>query len=94
MSTTTIRLEDELKARVAIAAEIAGKTTHAFILDAISQTVEQTELDAQFDAIAERRWANIVATGKSVPWEVARAHLLARASGERPRRPAARKPGL
>ena len=38
MSTTTIRIEDELKARIAVAAQHAGKTAHAFILDAISQT--------------------------------------------------------
>ena len=40
-TTTTIRIDDELKSRVAVAAEIAGKTIHAFILDAISETVEQ-----------------------------------------------------
>lgn len=92
MATTTIRIEDELKARVAVAAGIAGKTTHAFILDAIAETVEQVELETEFDAIAERRWATIVATGKTVPWEAAREHLLARSRAERPRRPAARKP--
>ena len=94
MATTTIRIEDELKSRVAVAAEIAGKTIHAFILDAISETVEQVELDAQFHAIAERRWANIVTTGKTVPWDATKDHLAARARGERSGRPAARKPGL
>jgi len=34
MSTTNIRMEDDLKARVA-AAQHAGRTAHAFILDAI-----------------------------------------------------------
>ena len=63
MATTTIRIEDELKLRVTVAAEIAGKTPHAFILDAIAATVEQVELETEFDAIAERRWASIVATG-------------------------------
>ena len=92
MATTTIRIEDELKARVAVAAEIAGKTTHAFILDAISETVEQVELDTQFNAIAERRWAKIVTTGKTVPWDATKEHLAVRARGERPQRPAARKP--
>ena len=94
MATTTIRIDDELKSRVAVAAEIAGKTTHAFILDAIAETVEQVELDAQFHAIAEQRWANIVTTGKTVPWDAAKDHLAARARGESTRRPAARKPGL
>jgi predicted transcriptional regulator len=92
MATTTIRIEDALKLRVTVAAEIAGKTPHAFILDAIAATVEQVELETEFDAIAERRWASIVATGKTVPWEAARQHLLARSRGERPQRPAAQKP--
>ena len=94
MATTTIRIEDELKVRVAAAAEIAGKTTHAFILDAICETVEQVELDTRFDAIAERRWAKIVATGKTVPWEATKEHLVARARAKSPRRPAARKTDL
>jgi predicted transcriptional regulator len=91
MSTTTIRIEDDLKARVAVAAKNAGKTAHAFILDAISQTVEQVELDNAFNAIADQRWANIQSTGRTVPWEDAKAYLAARARNEPARKPAARK---
>ena len=91
MSTTTIRIEDDLKARVAAAAEQMGKTVHSFILDAIAQTVEQVELDAAFHALADERWANIRATGKTVAWDDAKACLAARAKGERPRKPTARK---
>jgi predicted transcriptional regulator len=91
MSTTTIRLEEELKARIAAAAEREGKTAHAFIVDAIAQTVEQSELDDEFQRIAEDRWAKVRATGKSVPFDKARAYLEARAQGQRPARPAARK---
>lgn len=93
MATTTIRIEDHLKARVAAAAERAGKTAHAFILEAIAQTVEQVELDDEFHRIADKRWAKVLATGKTVPWDEARAYLEARARGERQRKPAARKPG-
>ena len=32
MTTTTIRLEDDLKSRVAAAAEREGKTAHVFIV--------------------------------------------------------------
>ncbi len=91
MSTTTIRIEDDLKARVAAAAQHAGKTAHAFILDAISQTVEQVELDNAFNAVADQRWATIQASGKTVPWDDAKAYLTARANGEPTRKPAARK---
>lgn len=91
MSTTTIRIEDDLKARVAAAAEQMGKSAHAFIVDALAERVEQVELDAAFHALAEERWANIRATGKTVAWDDAKAYLVARANGERPRKPTARK---
>lgn len=91
MSTTTIRIEDDLKARVAAAAGRAGQTAHAFILDAIAQTVQQLESSEAFDHVADERWAKVLAQGKTVPWDEARAYLEARARGQRPRRPAARK---
>ena len=79
MPTTTIRLEDDLKSRVVAAAESAGKTAHAFMLDAIAQTVEQVELDNAFNAVADARWTRLQATGKTVDWDEAKAYLKARA---------------
>lgn len=93
MSTTTIRLEDDLKTRINAAAAQAGKTAHAFILDALAQTVEQVELDNSFNALADERWARIRATSRAVDWEDAKAYLNARAQGQRPRKPAARTLG-
>lgn len=90
MPTTTIRLETDLKSRVAAAASRAGKTPHAFILDAIAQTVEQDEIDAEFHRIADERWAEIIATGQTVPWDDAKAWLEAKARGKHPERPAPR----
>lgn len=91
MSTTTIRIEDDLKARVAAAAEHAGITAHTFMLDAIAQAVEQVELDGEFYRVADERWAKVLATGKTVPWGDAKAYLEARSRDERPRKPVARK---
>lgn len=91
MSTTTIRIEDELKARVAAAAERSGQTAHAFILDAIARTVEQSEQDEALHRIAEERWARLLDTGKTVHWDDAKRYIEARALGERPRKPAAGK---
>ena len=91
MPTTTIRIEGDLKARLADAALRAGKTAHAFILEAIARNVEQSELDNQFRAVADHRWAKVLATGKTVPWEETKAYLAARSLGQRPRKPAARK---
>jgi predicted transcriptional regulator len=91
MSTTTIRIEDELKARVAAAAEREGKTAHAFIVDAIARQVEQAELDDEFHRVADARWAKVLTSGKTVPWEQARSYLEARARGAKARKPVARK---
>lgn len=91
MSTTTIRLPDDLKARVAVAAEQAGTTPHAFILQAIDEKTRQSEQRAEFDAVAENRYADIVATGKTIPWQEMRAYLQARMAGKAAKRPAARK---
>lgn len=90
MTTTTIRIDDSLKVRIATAADRAGKTAHAFILDAISQTVEQVELDNEFNDIADERWKGILASGQTVSWEDTKAYLAAKARGESPSRPLAR----
>ena len=91
-TTTTIRIEDDLKARVAAAAARAGKTAHAFILEAIAQTVEQAELDEAFHRIADERWAKLLATGKTVPWDDAKSWIEARSRGEALAKPEPRTP--
>ena len=92
-TTTTVRIEDQLRARVASAAERSGKTAHAFMLDAIAQTVEQVELDDDFHRVAQDRWVKLLAAGKTVPWDDAKAYLQARAAGASPRKPMGRKLG-
>ena len=91
MSTTTIRIDEQLKARVAAVAERAGKTTHGFILDAIAQATEEAERNDEFHRVADERWARYLASGETVPWKGARAYLQARARGEKLPRPRARK---
>lgn len=91
MSTTTIRLPEELKARVAKAAEAAGTSAHNFILEAIAEKAEQAERRAEFHAVAERRWAEFLETGESIPWDEMRRYLMGRIQGEDVPRPIARK---
>ena len=91
MQTTTIRLDDTMKERIAAAADHAGKSAHAFILDAISQTVDQSEIDREFNAIADDRWKGVLASGKTVSWDDAKAYLTAKSRGETQSRPMARK---
>jgi predicted transcriptional regulator len=61
-------MPEDLKARIASAAERAGKTTHSFILEAIAEKAEREELRADFDAEADARFAKIVSSGETIPW--------------------------
>jgi predicted transcriptional regulator len=81
MPRTTIRLPEYLRERVAVAAERAGMTTHSFILDAIAQKVDQSERCADFSEIADKRYAHIIASGKTIPWNEMRSYLENRLAG-------------
>ena len=87
MPTTTIRIDEALKSRLAAAAQNAGTSPHAFILDAIARTVEQAEQDTALQHLAETRWATIAATGSTIPWDETRTWLEARARNQHPAKP-------
>lgn len=91
MATTTIRLSDELKARISSAADRAGSTTHSFILEAIAEKAEQAEREAEFHDEALQRFENIIDSGKTIPWDSMKEYLTKRALGESHRRPKVRK---
>jgi predicted transcriptional regulator len=91
MTTTTIRLTDELKERIGDIAERSGKTTHGLILEAIAEKVEHEERREAFDVLAEERYEDMLASGRSVSWERMRAYLDERLAGRPAPRPRAKK---
>ncbi len=91
MPTTTIRLPEDLKVRVAAAAKRSGTTTHGYILEAIAEKAKQDDQRANLDAVAEDRYAGIVAAGKTIPWQEMRGYLEKRLVGKAVKRPVARK---
>jgi hypothetical protein len=91
MSTTTIRLPQALKDRVARVAERAGTTPHGFILEAIAEKAEREELRCAFHEEAEGRYAEIVVSGKALPWDAMRRYLELRLDGHKAVRPKPRK---
>lgn len=91
MATTTIRLPEDLKARIASAAERSGKTTHSFILEAIAEKAALEEQRADFDAQADARFARIVETGETIPWGDMRRYLEERLEDKQIPRPVAKK---
>ena len=91
MPTTTIRLSEDLKARVTDAAKRAGTTSHNFILEAIAEKAEQAERRDAFHALADERYTQFIADGKTIPWNEMRSYLEARLAGKAAKRPAPRK---
>jgi predicted transcriptional regulator len=91
MSTTTIRLPQDLKARVAAAAKRAGTTAHGFILEAIAEKTDAQERRGDFHDVADQRYSQIAASGRTIPWSEMRAYLEGRIAGKKARRPVARK---
>lgn len=91
MSTTTIRLSDGLKARVARAAKRAGTTPHGFILEAIAEKTERQDRLDDFHDSADRRHAEIAASGMTVPWGEMRDYLRRRIDGSPAPHPKPRK---
>ena len=83
MSTTTIRIPEDLKQRISQAAENAGTSSHAFILEAIEESVEAAERRGEFYETAEHRYAAIAETGKTIPWSQMRTYLSDRIKGKK-----------
>lgn len=69
MSTTTIRLPEDLKATVTQLARLQGKTTHAYILEALAAKADMDSKAAGFEAEAEARLHRIKAGGKTLKWD-------------------------
>lgn len=84
MSTTTIRIPDELKARLSRIAEQEGTSTHGLILDAIAEKADALERRQAFHAEAQERLADMLETGMGIPWEDMKRYLNARIAGEDP----------
>ena len=90
MSTTTLRLPAELRARIAKLAKKSGRTAHSVMLDAIARKVEEEELRAAFHGEADARFAEVMESGAGIPWHDMRAYLKTRARGKTARAPRAR----
>jgi predicted transcriptional regulator len=63
MSTTSLKLSEELKNRATSAARELGISTHAFMLSAIDQAVQIADERASFLANAKRARDDAIETG-------------------------------
>jgi predicted transcriptional regulator len=86
-STTTLKLPVPLKERIAPLAEAAGKTPHAWMIEALEAQASLAEMRKAFIAEAEASAAEIDAGGPLYAAEDVHAYVLARAAGKTARRP-------
>ncbi len=91
MPAVTLKLPDELKARINDLAAASGKSPHAFMVDALAAEITREESRKAFVASALEARQEVAKYGKV--FDAAEVHkwLLARASGEKAARPRARK---
>lgn len=94
MSTTTLKLPPELKARIAPLAEAAGKTPHAWMVEALQAQVALADLRREFVVEARRSAAEVDAGGPVFAMEDVTAYLRGRLAGGRARRPASLPTGV
>lgn len=86
-TTTTVRLGDDLKSRIAAVVAGRGDSPHAFIIGAIERQVAEAEADLEFERLASTRWQRVLQTGKTVALTDAAAWIEARARGSQAARP-------
>jgi predicted transcriptional regulator len=91
MPTTTLKVPEDLKARIATVAAEAGKSPHAFMVEALEQQTALAERRRAFVAdalVAEREVAQY---GLVHDADEVFSYLRAKVQGGKPKKPAARK---
>ena len=86
-TTTTLKLPESLKKRIAPLAESAGKTPHAWMVEALETHAALAEKRQAFvaDALAARK--EVEKTGLVYRAEDVHCYMRARAAGKKPSRP-------
>ena len=84
---TTLKLTDELKQRITPLARAAGKTPHAWMVDALERQAALAEARADFMRMAEESARDVDAGGALYAAADVVDDLIARAEGRRTRRP-------
>ena len=90
MSTTSLKLPDDIKRLAAAAAKEQGVTPHAFMVDAIRNAAVAAKLRAEFVADAEMARAEAMKSGKGFPVSEVHAYLRARVRGLKAPKPKAK----
>ena len=86
-ATTTLKLPEPLKARIAPLAQAAGKSPHAWMIEALEERIAQAEAYAAFMAEALEADREMTETGEGYDADEVHAYLKAIAAGDKPEFP-------
>jgi predicted transcriptional regulator len=89
--TTSLKLSEALKEKIATIAREAAQTPHAYMVEAIAERVARDERRSDFVAAAERAEKDFHRTGIAYAHEDVWRYIRARAGGKKARRPKAIK---
>jgi len=90
MSTTSLKLPDDIKRLATSAAKEKGMSPHAFMVEAIRTAAVAAKQRAEFVADAEAARTQAMASGKGFPASDVHAYLRARVRGLRTSKPKAK----
>ena len=90
-ATTSLKLPDALKARIAKVAAFEGKTAHALMVDTLQAAMEDALARQQFHADGEASYRDTLRTNAVFGGADVKAYVLARATGGKPSRPQAQR---
>ncbi|OYW38253.1 MAG: hypothetical protein B7Z35_07705 [Hydrogenophilales bacterium 12-61-10] len=85
--STTLKLPEPLKSRIAPLAEAAGKSPHAWMIEALEERVEQSEAYAAFMVEALEADREMSETGEGYAMEDVHQYLLNKLEGKPAKRP-------
>lgn len=91
MSTTTLKLPDDLKQRIAVAAADAGKTPHAFMVEALAAQTALAERRRAFVDAAAAAEQEVAEYGLVYDADAVFSYLQDTLDGKRAKRPKAAK---
>jgi predicted transcriptional regulator len=90
MSTTSLKLSDELKQRAVAAALKKGMSTHAFMVQAIERAATVAESRASFMSEAQAAREKMLSAGRGFDTSEVHSYLKARIAGKNPAKPKAK----
>ncbi len=90
-STTTLKLPEELKARIASAAGAAGKAPHAFMIEALATQIDLVERRQTFVAAAVAAEQEVAEYGLIYDADEVFSYIQAKLDGKRAQRPKSKK---